>query len=509
MFSTLAQLVRLNSILRLKQIDEFRRYPAQIQKEQFEKLMEVASKTCFGKDHGLSETTRAQQFRNQVPIRSYEDLTPYIDKARAGESNILWKGKTDWFAKSSGTTSSRSKFVPVTADGLDTMHIQGPKDVMAIHYNNFPENSSLDGCTLTLGGSNNLDDMGSGARSGDLSSILIEEAPWWTALKRQPDTKTALIADFDTKVEAICKKVTKINVTSFAGVPSWNMVMMQRILEYTGASNLLEVWPNMELFIHGGMNFNPYREQYKQLIPSSNMHYIETYNASEGFFAIQDDPNRTDMLLMLDYDMYYEFLPMDSFSDHSSVVPLEGVELGRNYAIIISNSCGLWRYMIGDTVEFTSTFPYRIRITGRTKLFINAFGEEIIIDNAEEAMHKACQVTDSQILEYTGAPIYMQGDTNGSHQWLVEFSRPPKDVALFRTTLDLTLQEINSDYAAKRNNDTTLLMPTLSIAPSGTFMKWLASQGKSGGQNKVPRLYNSRKYIDALLAIAEENHSNL
>lgn len=499
----IAKIVNIHSRSRLDEIDEFRREPIEVQQRQFRRLMETVSQTIFGSDHGLSEDTTQQEFRAKVPVRSYEDFEHYIDMARSGTSDVLWSGTCDWFAKSSGTTSSSSKFVPVTEDGLENMHLRGPRDVLAIHCDNFPENRALHGYTLTLGGSNALDTMGSGARSGDLSSILIENAPWWAQLRRQPDTKTALMSDFDAKVEAICENVTDLNVTSFAGVPSWNMVMLNRVLEYKGAKNLLEVWPNLELFIHGGMNFNPYREQYEQLIPSPDMHYIETYNASEGFFAIQDNPSRGDMLLMLDYDMYYEFLPTDSIDDYSKTVPLEGVEMGRNYAIIISNSCGLWRYMMGDTVEFTSIAPYRIKITGRTKLFINAFGEELIIDNAESAMHSACEAAEAQVFEYTAAPIYMKGDSKGSHQWVVEFSREPADSELFLETLDQKLQEINSDYAAKRKGDTTLLLPTLTIVPSGTFMRWMVSQGKSGGQNKVPRLFNTRKYVDQLLEIAK------
>lgn len=498
----IAKLINLNFRSRLAQIDNFRAYPVQVQHKQLKKLLEQASDTLFAREHGLKADSSVEQFKARVPVRSYEDFSNYIDLARQGKSDILWKGKTEWFAKSSGTTSSRSKFIPVTKNGLSNMHQKGPYDLMTFYCNNFPNNRVLNGHTLTLGGSNTLDSLGSGARSGDLSSILIETAPWWTSFRRQPDTKTALIPDFNTKVEAICKNTTNLDVTSFAGVPSWNLVMLNRVLEYKNAKNLLEIWPNLELFMHGGMNFNPYRKHYEDLIPSSQMRYVETYNASEGFFGIQDDPLRSDMLLMLDYDMYYEFLPMDSLEDHSKIVPLEGVELGRNYAIIITNSCGLWRYMIGDTVEFTSISPYRIKITGRTKLFINAFGEELIIENAEQAMRKACEVSGAQVFEYTAAPIYMKGDSNGSHQWVIEFSHEPCDMDLFISTLDLTLQDINSDYAAKRENNTTLLCPTVTSVKKGLFMRWMLSQGKSGGQNKVPRLFNSRKYVDQLLEMA-------
>jgi len=344
--------------------------------------------------------------------------------------------------------------------------------------------------------------LGSHAQSGDLSSILIENTPMWALTKRVPKPETALIPDFEEKVRKICEETIDKRVTAFAGVPSWNLVMMNKILEITGKNNLLEVWPDLSYFIHGGMNFEPYREQYEKLIPSPDMRYMETYNASEGFFAIQDDPETNDMLLMLDYGMFYEFLPL-KFLDHpEKAIPLAQVKKGVNYALIISNSNGLWRYMIGDTIEFTSLKPHKIRITGRTKLYINTFGEEIIIDNAEKAIHAASKETGSTVQEYTAGPVYMSGRGKGAHEWLIEFSQEPDSLEKFAEILDKTLQELNSDYQAKRSKDTTLYAPLVRSLPAGTFFKWMENRGKVGGQNKVPRLSNDRKFIEALLEVA-------
>lgn len=375
---------------------------------------------------------------------------------------------------------------------------------MAVFNDNFPRSKAFQGKALTLGGSAKIDTQGvAGHKAGDLSAILIANTPPWVAMFREPKARVALIADFQQKIETICRTTVNRRITSFAGVPSWNLVLMNRVLEYTGKDNLCEVWPEMSLFIHGGIAFTPYRSQYEKLIPSTEMKYMETYNASEGFFALQDDPNDSSMLLMLDYEVFYEFLPMGSLDDPTQVVTIEGVKTGINYAMIISTSCGLWRYMIGDTVEFTSLSPYKIRITGRTKHYINAFGEEIIIDNAQRALSAACAATGASIAEYTAAPIFMEGKSKGAHEWLVEFSEAPSSEELFIKTLDDTLQSVNSDYAAKRYLSTTLNAPCLRVAPSGLFYKWLASRGKVGGQNKVPRLSNDRRYIDPLIDLMQ------
>ena len=497
----LTQLVRLFFLRRLREIDRFRSHPAEVQQLQLQKLLRQASATAFGKEYRFDEIRDGRQFGERIPVTDYAAFGSYIDRIRRGENNVTWPTDIRWFAKSSGTTASKSKFIPVSREGLRNCHLRGPMDIVCMVADRYPESRVFSGKTLTLGGSHRLENTGGTAQEGDLSAILIENTPRFGLRMRVPKPETALIADFERKVEAICRETVSQNVTSFAGVPSWNLVMLKKILEYTGKNNILEVWPNMELFAHGGMNFKPYREQYRQIIPSDRMKYIETYNASEGFFAIQDDPATDDMLLMLDYGVYYEFLPMQHLNDPSRAVPLEGVERGVNYALIISTCNGLWRYMIGDTVEFTSLAPYKIKITGRTRHFINAFGEEVIVDNAETALQAACEATGARIADYTAGPVYMTGQSKGSHQWIVEFSVPPADTERFADELDRALQQVNSDYEAKRFKDTTLLRPTLTVAPEGTFYRWMKERGKVGGQNKVPRLYNDRTYIDQLIRL--------
>ncbi|MDR0954382.1 MAG: GH3 auxin-responsive promoter family protein [Rikenellaceae bacterium] len=499
--SLLSRLMKLVFTRRMAQIDAFRRNPRQAQERQLSRLIRHGRRTAFGKDHGLDAVKDYADFQRQVPLQDYDSLKPYISRAREGEVSVLWPGRVRWFAKSSGTTNDTSKFIPVTRAGLRQGHMQGPKDVAAFVLKLFPCTRAYDGKLLTLGGSHRLDPLGDHAQSGDLSSILIENTPWWALSKRVPGAKTALIPDFEEKVRRIAEETLGQRVTAFAGVPSWNLVMLNKILEISGKENLLEVWPEMSCFIHGGMSFEPYRAQYEALIPSAQMNYLETYNASEGFFAIQDDPARRDMLLMLDYGVFYEFLPVDRLNDPTQALPLWQVEQGVNYALIISSSNGLWRYRIGDTVEFTTLAPYRIRITGRTKLYINAFGEEVIIDNAEKAIEAASRATGAAVTDYTAGPVYMSGKGKGAHQWLIEFSRPPDSLPRFVETLDATLQEVNSDYAAKRFKDTTLYAPVVDVLPSGAFYRWMESRGKTGGQNKVPRLSNGREFIEELLKI--------
>ena len=486
---------------RLRQVERFRRHPAEVQHEQLQRLLEKGAETAFGRDHDLGAVKTLEKFQAQVPVRDYEEFFPRIERARLGERDVLWPGETRWFARSSGTTGSKSKYIPVTHDSLRGCHMQGPRDCIAFNVERYPSTEVYGGKTLTLGGSRRIEREGESALTGDLSAILIENIPAFADRWRAPRRETALLPDFEQKVEQICRECAREDVRSLAGVPSWNLVMLRRMLEYTGKSNLLEVWPRMELFIHGGVNFAPYREVYRQLIPSPAMHYLETYNASEGFFGIADDFGE-DMLLMLDYGMFYEFLPVAHLDDPSKAVPLEGVRTGVNYAIIITNSGGLWRYLIGDTVRFTSTDPYRIRISGRTKQYINAFGEEIIVDNAERAILAACRKTEAEVAEYTAAPVFMDIDTKGAHQWVVEFSREPEGgTEVFAGALDRALQDVNSDYEAKRWRDTTLLAPVVVAVPKGTFMRWMEQRGKTGGQNKVPRLANDRQYVEDILSI--------
>ncbi len=489
---------------RLRQIDRFCEQPAEVQSEQLDYLLRQGRNTIFGREHDMESISGIEAFQQRIPVVDYEHFHDYIMRTKGGEQNVFWPTPVKWFAKSSGTTDAKSKYIPVSQEGLKQAHLQGPRDVVALYLRSHPESRMLGGKTLTLGGSKRVEREGETAFSGDLSAILIENTPWYANLKRVPKPATALIPDFAEKVRRICEETVRKDVRAFAGVPSWNLVMMNKVLEYTGAKNLLEVWPNLELFMHGGMNFKPYREQYRTLIPTDRMNYMETYNASEGFFGIADDPALDDMLLMLDYGIFYEFLPMSSLGDTSKAVPLEDVRTGVNYAMIITTSNGLWRYMIGDTVEFTSTSPYRIRITGRTKHYINAFGEEIVIENAENAIEAACRATGAIVAEYSAAPVYMSGREKGAHEWVVEFKTAPSSTEDFARELDLALQKLNSDYEAKRFKDTTLMPPKVSVVKSGTFMAWMSSRGKIGGQNKVPRLFNDRTFVDGLLSTDKE-----
>ncbi|MFP4556660.1 MAG: GH3 auxin-responsive promoter family protein [Bacteroidales bacterium] len=498
--SFITSLVGWFNTKRLHQIDLFRRFPNEVQEETLFKLLNKAKDTMIGKTYGFKEVKSVSAFQERVAIGDYEDVKPYVERLRKGEKNLLWPNEIKWFAKSSGTTSDKSKFIPVSQDALDECHFRGGKDILAIYSNLYPNSNIFTGKGLTLGGSHQVDNFSNESYYGDLSAILIENIPWWADFIRTPSQKVALIPEWEEKLDKLTQEALKENVTNLAGVPSWNLVMIKHILDYTGKNNLLEVWPNLELFTHGGVSFTPYREQFKKIIPSPNMHYMETYNASEGFFGIQDDPERDDMLLMLDYGVFYEFIPMDEFgSENPTVLTIGNVELNRNYAMLITTNSGLWRYLIGDTVKFTSTYPHKIKITGRTKHFINAFGEEIIVDNAEKALKSACDKTGAVIKEYTAAPIYMGDNAKGAHEWLIEFEVEPSDLSFFTTVLDNALCSINSDYEAKRYKGITLSEPVVKSMKRGSFFSWMKERGKLGGQNKVPRLSNTREYVDALL----------
>ncbi len=487
------------NVKRLHQIALFKKYPGNVQGEVFMKLIRQAEETEWGKKYHYNEIESINQFQARVPIQTYEDIVPYVDRQRSGEQNILWPSEIKWYAKSSGTTSEKSKFIPVSPEALEECHFRGAKDVMALYTNQFPDSLVLRGKSLTLGGSHQINNYSTQSFYGDLSAILIENMPFWSNFIRTPSAEVALIPDFEEKVEKITKIAIKENVTNIAGVPSWNLVLLKHILDATGNDNLLDVWPNLELFTHGGVSFTPYREQFKKIIPSSQMNYLETYNASEGFFGIQDDLNDSSMLLMLDYGVFYEFLPLHKLSDpNPPVYAIDEVEKGVNYAIIITTNGGLWRYMIGDTIVFTSLTPHKFKITGRTKYFINAFGEEVILENAENALMTACKHTGAQISDYTAGPIYMSDDAKGAHEWLIEFEKEPDDVERFTDVLDKTLCSINSDYEAKRYKNSTLVMPTVISIPRGTFYQWFQSKGKVGGQHKMPRLANDRKYLDEI-----------
>lgn len=493
---------------RQRELEKHFREPLDLQADVLKSLVARATDTRYGREHIFSATKNYEDFRFNVPVNTYEELKDYIDLMRHGSSDVLWPGIVKWYAKSSGTTNDKSKFIPVSREGLDRIHYAGGSDVVAYYLQNNPKSRLFDGKALILGGSHIPNYNVQNSLVGDLSAILIENISPLVNLVRVPNKKTALISDFEVKRDLIAKQCLKKNVTNISGVPSWMMSVLVRVMELSGKEHLEEVWPNLEVFFHGGISFAPYRKQYERLITKPGMNYMETYNASEGFFGIQNDPTDASMMLMLDYDVFYEFAPMEAINDDGTladpeqVVPLEGVETGRNYAMIISTSCGLWRYMIGDTVRFTSVKPYKFIITGRTKSFINAFGEELIVDNAEKGLLYACQKTGAEVREYTAAPVFMDQDAHCRHQWLIEFTKEPRDLAEFAKLLDNSLQQVNSDYEAKRYKDITLQPLEVIKARTGLFDDWLRSKGKLGGQHKVPRLANSRKHIDELLTMA-------
>jgi hypothetical protein len=486
---------------RMHQIDLFIKYPHDVQDELFGNLIKQAQDTEWGKKHGYESIRDQEEYKNRVPIQDYDTLKPYIERMLQGEQNILWGSEIKWFAKSSGTTNDRSKFIPVSQESLVECHYKGGKDLLSIYCNNRPNAQIFSGKVLTLGGSHQVTQSGE-ISFGDLSAVLLKNLPIWAEYLRTPELAITLIENYEEKIEKIAQATIGVNVTNMAGVPTWTVVLAKRLMELTGKSNLLEIWPNLELYVHGAVNFTPYREQFKKLIPSSSMYYLETYNASEGFFGIQDQPNSEEMLLMLDYGIYYEFLPLENFGEESpKTYGLHEVELHKNYALIISTNGGLWRYAIGDTIKFTSLSPYRIQITGRTKHFINAFGEEVIVDNAEKALAKACAETHAAIRDYTACPIYFQGNDAGGHEWIIEFEQAPSNIDKFVDMLDNTLREVNSDYDAKRFKDMALRRPTVHVAKEGTFYNWLKQRGKLGGQHKVPRLANERKYVEEILGM--------
>jgi len=489
---------------RFHQIELFMKYPHESQREVLFDLLEMAKNTEWGKRYQFEEITTYEQFRERLPLQFYETFEPEVNRMRAGEQNICWPTEIKWFAKSSGTTNSKSKFIPVSNEAIEDCHFKGGKDMLSIYCNNNPETTVFSGMSLRLGGSTYVNNVENNSFYGDVSAIIIENLPFWVEMRSTPNTRISLMDEWEEKIEAMANTTIREDVTSLAGVPSWMLVLSRRILEKTGKSNLLEVWPNLELYLHGGVNFNPYRKQFEEIIPSSDFTYLELYNASEGFFGIQDHSDRNEMLLMLDYGIFYEFIPMDEFDgEDSRAIPLGEVELDKNYAVVISSNAGLWRYIIGDTVKFTSLSPYRIQVSGRTKHFINTFGEEVIIENAETALHEACQATGATINDYTVAPVYMDGGKTGAHQWLIEFEKDPPDHRHFMEIVDTVLQKINSDYEAKRHKSMALHFPELVIAEQNLFYSWLKKKGKLGGQNKVPRLSNSRHYMEELLKLNE------
>lgn len=504
-------LVGLINYNRLIQIDYFRKNPIEVQESVLQKLIETAVGTEIGMKYNFFAIRGHHEFSQNVPLHDYDSLKPYIEKVMNGAQNVLWPSEIKWFAKSSGTTSDRSKYIPISNESLEDCHFRSGKDIYLLYADRFPETMVFMGKSLAIGGSTNINLNSENSYYGDLSAVLIKNLPFWTYFHRVPKEEIALIEEWDEKLDKIVESTYNKNVTNIVGVPTWLLVLLKKILLFTGKSDILEVWPNLELFIHGGVSFLPYKNSYQKLIPSSGMTYLETYNASEGFFGIQDETssgeqnNNSGLLLMLDYGIYYEFIKLNDYlNGKSNTIPLSEVETGVNYAMIISTNGGLWRYVIGDTVIFTSRNPYKIKITGRTKHYINAFGEEVIIDNAQTALFYACEITGAQIREYTAAPVfYKSGPSEGAHQWLFEFIKAPENITKFTELLDKKLREINSDYDAKRYKELNLGLPEVKVLKDGVFYKWLHKKGKLGGQHKVPRLSNTREYVEELLKINE------
>lgn len=495
----------LNSIFgwiikkRIHQIDLFKKYPIEVQEELLTKLITTAETTEWGEKHGYANIDSYDAFKKAVPLQDYNDLKPWVNRMFDGEQGLLWPTDVKWFAKSSGTTSDKSKFIPVTKESLEDCHYKGGKDLLSIHYNNYPDTKLYKGKHLVVGGSSQPYQIGQDGYFGDLSAIIVKNLPWWAEIKRTPSREIALMSNWEEKIEKIARSTIQEDVVILAGVPSWTLVLLNRILEITEKKDIKEVWPNLELFMHGGVKFDPYRNEYKKII-SGNMKYVESYNASEGFFGIQDQKDSDELLLMLDYGIFFEFIPMDKFNGmHSTeVISLKDVEPDKNYALVISTNGGLWRYILGDTIRFTSTSPYRFKITGRTTQFINAFGEELIVENTDKAIGIACENHGAQIRDYTAAPFFMENSDSGTHEWLIEFIHKPENLDRFIDTLDQTLQQLNSDYEAKRTADIALKRPKVHVLNAGDFDHWLKQKGKLGGQHKVPRLSNDRKIIEEI-----------
>ncbi len=496
----------LNSIFswlmkkRIHQIELFIKYPLEVQQDWFFRLIDSAKNTEWGLRYDFKSLRSVDEFKSRVPIQNYDSLKPDIDRLMRGEQNILWPSDIKWFAKSSGTTAGKSKFIPVSTEAMEECHFKGGKDLISIYCNNNPDTMIFSGKGLSLGGSHQINLDNNESLYGDISAILLQNLPLWAQMIRTPELSIALMENWEEKIEKMVQATKNVNVTSISGVPTWTIVLAKRILEVTGKKNLLEVWPNLELFIHGAVSFIPYKEQFHRLIPLPSFNYLETYNASEGFFGIQDRLKADDMLLMLDYGVYYEFMPLDEYGkDNPQTIGLGEVELNKNYALVISTNAGLWRYIIGDTIKFTSLSPFRIRVSGRTKLFVNAFGEEVIIENTDQAICIACEKTGAIVKDYTMAPVYFSEKQNGAHEWLIEFDIPPQNTEYFIDVLDTALKSLNSDYEAKRYKDMALRPPIIHRLPDGSFYSWLKKNGKLGGQHKIPRLSNDRAIVDEIL----------
>jgi len=490
--------------MRLWRIEAWKNNPVDAQREVLQDLVTSAQYTEFGRKYKFSELFTVKAFKEAVPVHEYDDLKPYIERIMHGEQYILWNSPVNWFAKSSGTSSDKSKFIPLSEESLQDCHYKGAKDVLTMYYQFNPESALLTGKGLVLGGSHNINPMNSEAQYGDLSAVLLQNSPFWAHWLRTPDLSIALMDEWESKIEKLAESTIKENVTSISGVPTWTLVLFRRILEITGKACIADVWPALELYMHGGVSFTPYREQFAKLI-GKNINYLEMYNASEGFFAAQERPGDDGMLLFTDHGIFMEFMPVSEYGKkHPQTLSLNDVEVGKNYALIISTNGGLWRYILGDTIQFVSTKPYRVRVSGRLKHYINAFGEEVIVDNTDKAIAEACRVTGAIVNDYTAAPVYFSDGANGAHEWLIEFEKKPENLEAFIAELDKALQSINSDYEAKRHKSIALRMPVVHALEKGTFANWLRHRGKLGGQHKVPRLSNERKYLEEILALQQQ-----
>ncbi|TXC81767.1 GH3 auxin-responsive promoter family protein [Luteibaculum oceani] len=504
----------LNTVLawlikkRIHQIELFEKYPLEVQNEVMYNLTKRAANTEWGLQHGFEKIKTAADFKSAMPLQDYEAIKPFVNRLIAGEQNLLWPTEIKWFAKSSGTTQDRSKFIPVSRESLEDCHYKGGKDLLALYYNANPNSNLYDGKSLVIGGSSEINEMREDSYIGDLSSIIIKNLPFWVEFKRTPQSNVALMAEWERKIEQMAEITMQEDVTNIAGVPSWTIVLFKRILEKTGKSSIGEVWPNLELFMHGGVNFEPYREQFNDLVQLPNIKFYQSYNASEGYFGIQSRNGLDDMLLMLDYGIYFEFIEESKWTeDQPETLSLNDLEVGKNYAVVISTNGGLWRYKLGDTIKVTSTFPFKIKVSGRTKSFINAFGEELVVENSDQAVAETCQQHNCIVNEYTACPVYMKGEESGAHEWIIEFERDPENIDAFVADLDLNIRKLNSDYDAKRTGDLTLKQLKLNVVEKDTFYQWLKSKGKLGGQHKVPRLSNDRKHVEEILEFAEKNRS--
>lgn len=484
---------------RMKNISHAVESPLLAQKKVFDFLVSQGGKTSFGSSYSFNKINNFKAFSSNVPLHSYEDLYPYIEQIIKGEHDVLWPGKIKWFSKSSGTTNAKSKIIPVSKEAIFDCHYKGGKDLLSIYHHRNKGAKLFGGKHLILGGSSELNKLGEDSYIGDLSAIIIRNLPFWTEIRRTPKRKIALMSNWDKKIDLMSTSVLKEDIRIIAGVPSWMLVLLQEVLEKSEGKTIKHLWPKLQMYMHGGVNFEPYQNQFKELLRGLDINYYQTYNASEGFFGLQYNNEDDDMILLTDHGIYYEFIPMDQFDGtNSKTIELKDVEIDKNYALVISTNAGLWRYIIGDTVKFTSTQPYKIKVTGRTKHFINAFGEELIIENTDQAITKASNQTGAKMIDYTVAPIYIEGQSRGGHEWLIEFEKAPNELDEFTKILDETLKKLNSDYEAKRFNDMILEPPKIKVLAQGTFHQWLSTKDKMGGQNKIPRLSNNRTFVEEL-----------